>query len=622
MSFDSFTRTIKHELNPVDFAEGLYDSALRQPINAVKQLCGAHIEQPKESNKTLATSAGNLAGFIVDFTVLSKITGGFVRNSTGNMFLAGAIHGGVLTPHAENRNALTARLESGLVSGSTFAVMGGVSKRLESKAMLEMSPLLTKVGTNAIAGGAGGVIEAYGRTYFDQGRIARPDEVAGTVGQYALFGAGFGAFDHGLNVGAKKLTEIPAVRDAYYRAKWGLSDAQVEAKRTTYSVLNKLDMRHPVQRARNALFGFDPEAGAIRAPLTAANNPITAFESELPEYFRAITKHEEVIADLPRNSEQRFDLYEQEKDIKKEFAYKLLKWWHGTETEPGIRQYTDAELATGNATAERVAQIRKALTATGKNDYPNPSAFSRALAELSPYKVELNGRHDEYDVLEGFSAAKERFFGYNEDELTKRMSWSSLYHAMNRHYDTPLTWVPFEPTDKLPNLFHGTINHSLPSIFTERTLFSGKEMRLRGISQNTGESAHQEFPRRAVSLTRDFNEAWAYHRHSPDYLTSYPVVLGVSADVLPRAHYAGMLEKGEILIDKLRVGNSLLTRLGLRKPEITHIYVPDTQISAINRQLAAHRISGVRVLGLNEIPTPQWKPEPTPEELKKLYPYG
>src|SRR5207248_9107573 len=117
----------------------------------------------------------------------------------------------------------------------------------------------------------------------------------------------------------------------------------------------------------------------------------------------------------------------------------------------------------------------------------------------------------------------------------------------------------------LPNLFHGSISHSLPSIFTERTMFSARELRLRGIAQIAGESASEEFPRRAVSLTKDFNEAWAYHRHSPDYLTSYPVVFGVSADIIPKAHSAGILEPGEILTDKLRLGQSLWTRLGLRR---------------------------------------------------------
>jgi hypothetical protein len=163
------------------------------------------------------------------------------------------------------------------------------------------------------------------------------------------------------------------------------------------------------------------------------------------------------------------------------------------------------------------------------------------------------------------------------------------------------------------------MSRALPSLFSERTLFSARELRLRGIDQATGESANEDFGRQNVSITRDFTEAWAYHRHSPAFMPDYPIVLGISGAAAAHAWPAGMVEPGEILVKKLSLGESLWTRLGLKKPEITHIYVPDSEVPNVNNQLNARRISGVKVVGLSDLKAPQWNPEPTVEELRERY---
>jgi hypothetical protein len=133
----------------------------------------------------------------------------------------------------------------------------------------------------------------------------------------------------------------------------------------------------------------------------------------------------------------------------------------------------------------------------------------------------------------------------------------------------------------------------------------------------TGESANETFGRRDVSITRDFPEAWAYHRHSPARLFDYPVVLGISGAAASHAWPAGALEPGEILVKKLYLGESLWTRIGVKKPEITHIYVPDREVPSVNNQLQARRIRGVSVVGLSDLKPPKWAHELTVEELRE-----
>src|SRR5205823_9731248 len=139
-------------------------------------------------------------------------------------------------------------------------------------------------------------------------------------------------------------------------------------------------------------------------------------------------------------------------------------------------------LATATVPAERVAQIRKALTLSARDQYPQPSPMTRALADIAQFELTGSG-HDNYGIAGELGGAREKFFGYDESELGKRMAMPAPLHYMDHSWQTPLDWMPFEPNSRLPNLFHGSMSDGLPSIFTERTMFSAKELRLRGIEQ-------------------------------------------------------------------------------------------------------------------------------------------
>lgn len=591
-----------------DFAHGLYDTAIQQPIDGVRQLLGAHVEQRDESNSSLAYKAGGMAGFILDFTALHKVTGGAANKLMGEsasgifaseaartattMGVSGGVYGGVFTPSSESKGLLQGRLENAAVNGATFGIMGGAGKLLENAKFLGENQLISRVGSNAIAGGAGGLISTIGNTYFTQHRMATASELALGAGEFALFGAAFGALD----VGIGKIANSKSVQGKYYDAKWALQESAQEAKAKTYGLLDKHDLRHPVSRVADVITrsktGLDNVA---RPTLTADNNPVVAIERDLPKIYdsfeRIDAKYETV------DPKQRHQVFEEQRNESIQFGAQLLKWWHGTPTEPGIKQFTDQELATSTISVERVAQIRKALSTQGR--------------ELDEPIAELFGRHstDTNSVANGIEYAKARFFNYDEDALRKKMAMPREHAVKDREGMSPMSWMPFEPTDKLPNLFHGTVSSSLPGVFAERGLLPSAEIRLRGMT-HAGEAATYERGRQAISVTRDFNEGWGYNRHSPLSLDTYPVVFGISADVVPKLRSAGMLEPGEQLVDRLKIGSSLSTRLGLRSPEITHIYVPDSKIPEVNNLLDAYRIKGVSVVGVDEMPKPNWKPTP------------
>lgn len=413
-------------------------------------------------------------------------------------------------------------------------------------------------------------------------------------------------------VGAK--AAVPEIRDNYYRAKWALQDGYVEAKRQTYAFLNQHDLRHPIQRLSRLFWPSESPERALRAPLTPENNPVAGLEKALPEYFRKIQELETKLEAASDRAGQA-EIYEQMKEVRVEFAHQLHIFWHGTPERPGMVAYSDVELATPATGARRVAQIRDALTQTAGRSYPDPSPLTKALAQLAGIELERGrGYRDNYQ-LDEVLIAKGRFFGYDERQISSRMSPPAWHHAVLRAYGTPVSWMPFKATELLPNFFHGSTSESLRPILTETMMLSAKEMRLRGIEQRTGECALEEFPRRAISITRDFGEAWVYHRHSPDRITGFPIIFGITKDVAPLARSAGLLEPGEVLIDRLHAGNSLSSRLGLRAADITHLYVPDGQIPLVTRTLADYGAGAIRVIGLSQVPQPEWVPQVLPPEL-------
>lgn len=636
MPQDSIFDKIAHELNPAEFGHGFYDSAIAQPTKAIRQLVRADLPiRPQEfpttpipQHDTLAAKAGAIAGFVVDFTLLSKLTGGVmnkvlgdraagtVAGSAAKMFVAGGVYGGVFTPSNDGEDLLTSRLGNAAVTGASFAAMGAVSKGIENRGVFAPNSLKSKVLTNAIAGGAGGIVESYGSTALHEHRVATPAEALSTATQYAIFGAGFGAFDYGLAKGAQQVWKIPGVETSYWRTKGWLRDTHTDLRRSSYQFLSEHNMRHPLQRLGDMIYGTDLPPRP-RPTLTPENNPVTALEKELPGFFKEAERREQLMETEPDRGKS-YDMFEELKEYRTTFAQRLLELWHGTADKPGISQYTDAELATASGTTpERVAKIRTVLTSDMKSErYRDASPFMEGLADLA--KFEVQGRNDHYNLLDGLETAKERFYGYDGSAVSMRLNMSDIHHYTDNHFATPPTWMPYEATDKLANVFHGSVSHSIPSVLAERQMLPAYELRLRGIGQSTGESANEEFPRRSISLTRDFGEAYAYHRHSPARLDTYPVVFGADARPMQRAQLAGSHERGELLINKLRLGSSWF---GLRKPEISHIYVPDAEVSTIQDQLDARRIRGVNVVGFNQIPEPQWKPDPSIEELEKMLGY-
>lgn len=402
---------------------------------------------------------------------------------------------------------------------------------------------------------------------------------------------------------ASRWKPLQPVTSAYYGAKWKMQDAKLDAKQATYGLLNKLDIRHPIQRFGNFLNGTDFSDRAIRPKLTAENNPVSAFEKELPEFFRRVKEKEKLMAEAP-DRETKWKIDETLSEVRSDFALKLLHIWHGTKENPGMKSYSDHELAISGIGADRVAQIRDALTETARKNYKDPMADK--LLRLVPEELRPDGKERNYSLVNEIGSAKEKFWGYEQSAIESMMSLPGFQHTAVRHYETPIGWMPHHATDLLPNLFHGTMSDSFPSMFTEKVMLPAKELKLRGIKQATGESAHEEFPRRAISITRSFGEAFGYHRHSPEYLTGYPAVFGVSADVIPHSWSAGMAEPGEILTGRLRLGSSVLTKLGIQGKAITHLYVPDGQVPDATRQLSSHRIEGVQVVGFSQLTPPVW----------------
>lgn len=409
------------------------------------------------------------------------------------------------------------------------------------------------------------------------------------------------------------------LQTAYYRAKWTVREGYHNTRRAGYAALNRFEMRHPIDRLSDRLHGDNSLSPVKRPVLTAENNPVRVFERETPEFFKRI-QAKEVLVEQTSDRRQQYEIYESMKEVRMDFGHKLLEVWHGTASKPGIKHYTDAELATTSGISpERVKQIREALSASIKADYPNPSDMTVKLGKLVGVDAEVLSTYRDSYALNEIGFSREKFWGYDEHALIQRMGMSRIHHFQDHHYNTPLDWMPFDATPELANLFHGSMSPSLASIIGERAMLPAWEMRLRGIKQRTGESANEEFPRRSISLTRDFAEAFAYHRHSPQSLSDFPIVYGISKSVIPRARTAGSLEPGEILIDRVRFGNRLF---GLRKSDVTNIYVPDSEVGNIMQQLASRRIRGVQVLGFSQMPAPKWNPEPSIEQLREMYPFG
>lgn len=639
-----FLEKAKEDLNPIDLGRGFYQGMIGKPVDGVRQLAGAEVGK-EEAPKSLAGKAGYIGGQIVDFAALAVLSRGALKpilgkaiESTGgtaaSMFLAGTVDGAIFTASEPGDDIVRSRLQQGLTNGTTFAIMGGAAKAMESRTILAGSSFADKTLKSAAAGALGGIAHANVDSLLKTGELAGVKETAASAGQYALFGAGLHAF----GAGVKKVAELPKVESAYYSAKWNIREGYTEARRQAYQTLNDLNLRHPLQRVGDAIYGKPEVAVPPKVPLTAENHPVGIFEREFPEYIKKVNEGNAKLdrmqaeaeaaqeaarkaglsrfdrKELPGNSNaDRHEIWEGLGETHSQFMEKLMGVWfgkpgqNGQPARPGMVSYSDAELAAGGHSVERVAAIRSALNQSMKREgYHEYSPFEEAMSKLAPPSAPMEGK---FEMIRGLGQARERFFEFNETEMTKKLSLSTEHHIRNRAPNTPISWMPFEPSETLANLFHTTVSRALPSTLIERGLLPAREMRLRGITQATGESSNEQFGRQVISMTRNFSESFCYHRHSVDFLTDFPLVWGISKNVANRARLAGMSERGEIVIDRLRVGETLGQKLGLSKPEVTHVYVPDSQVQNVIQTFANYRVPGVRVVGFNQMETPKWKAE-------------
>jgi hypothetical protein len=358
--------------------------------------------------------------------------------------------------------------------------------------------------------------------------------------------------------------------------------------------------------------------------ITDANNPISELGRKLPQYFKTLDAKEALLQATSDSGAQRALLKEQIA-VKSDFSYDLMRLWQGTADCPGIVHYGDAQLAISEFPAARVAQIREALK------LPVPE-MSQSLFTLTFPQSQYDNL---YDLSTGMARAKEKYFNYDLFEIANRMSMPEVHSIRDHYYDTPLSWMPTRDSSATPGFFHGTISPSLDSIIAEKSILPSNQLRARGIPQRTGETATQISAKDAVSITRDFKEAWAYHLTSPQYIDSYPVVFGVSRQAASIARLAGPIEPGEILIDHLHLDETLFGKLerlnsmgnpfGQAKPfssapadgaRITHMYVPDMKVAETTQKLKSGRIRGVSVSGFSELKTPEWTDEPPLSEAE------
>ena len=625
-----------------EFVQSAGYSAIQQPIEAFGQVIDSAgmtnlakvelIQAPQSaefgSAKWHAQTLGGATGALVPLLIAARASKSILRTNTPYADLAkgfvnqraafglsvkeaaltGFIADSVFRPSAENASLVGDRLVNGAIGGATFSAMTatslgmvGLSKTGSLRGTLLGRGLANPIVSGAASGVPGGVVSAELDAIAHHGRDATLSELGESIYSTSLIGAGFGVKHQVVN------------SSSYIRATWAMADARTEAKRRTYQFLGDHDLRHPIQRVGDY---FHTKEVAPRPELTTENNPVVRFEELLPKFERSI-REKETSLELVEGREARNKVLHEMETTRKEFADNLLTIWHGTSERPGMASFTDAELATPGTSSARVAEIRQALSQSAKSSYMTQSDLSKALSELLP--PNKRGEWGEnHELLSEIALAKEKFFGYDERELTRRMGMPQDHYRMKRAHGTPVDWLPHETNSQLPGYFHGTVSHSLGPTLMERALLPSSELRLRGIKQRTGESANEQFPRRAVSVTTDFTEAWAYHRHSPMYLTSFPIVLGISPESASRLRPAGSVEPGELLASKLTMGDTMLSRLGLTSRQITHVFAPDNQVSAVERQLRNSRVSGVSVVGLGELAAPKWRPLPLKTEGEGL----
>ena len=632
-----------HVLNP--FVNGIAITPYNAVANAVNF---ASPGDPIGKAETLAVSKADFLtpgwfvqnisgglGSIVPYVIAGKAAGGVMRGTASKLALNGpvaramtselgaATTGAAMLDFARDTHDGETRIGNAIGGGiAMFAFTKGNMLTGAAEGLLQRG--VTRFGVGTVGGMAG-----YVGSRFASGESVNSEDLvkAGITGgtmnvalpptQHFITKG----FEHAGNKVSETWNSKPVksvwnsdkVVFPYWRVKGSIRDGIESTREATYGFLNKHNLPHrPLQSFFERQFPRIVPA-AVKPPLTADNNPAAAFEKALPEYFERVKKGE---ADWEGNpTGNRYDVYREMVNVRAEFAAKLMEVWHGKDGKPGIKHYSDQELATSTISAERVAQIRKALQEPvdfrNKNDKLTP-----ALVELAPNKQMIEDLRPDSYVMDQMALGFEKFYGYDSSAMIKNLQMGKMAaHRDRENYITPHDWMPYDATPQLANLFHASMSNSLNSTLKTGSLVSAAELRLRGLAQKSGESFGDNGNHYKISITRDFGEAYAYHATSPQYLTEFPIVYGISKSTAPRIRSAGAHEPGELLIKKLGLGHNWLTRLGLRDPDVTNMYVPDGQVQNVQQQLWANRISGVNVVGFNQIPKPNWHPEPTVQEM-------
>ncbi len=192
-----------------------FDGAVQRPLNGLTELGGQltgvklpkldimHPSKPTTKAEGFIQAAGSTIGMIVPFV----LTRGAVRGALGSKLstslasaavengATGFIVGSVLTPSEKGKNFWESRLATGLTDGATFATLGVTAKSLggtKALASTSESLLLSRVskatGVGVLSGLPAGLVNAEFDSITHGRGLAKLDEVAGRMKDFALFG--------------------------------------------------------------------------------------------------------------------------------------------------------------------------------------------------------------------------------------------------------------------------------------------------------------------------------------------------------------------------------------------------------------------------------------------------
>jgi hypothetical protein len=572
-----------------------------------------------------AEQVGNGLGMAADFLVVNKllnlgasklptaaaeILGASKVGLIGKSALTGAIYQGVLTPVVgEGADFRNARLENAFTGGVTFAAMAGAGVGFRAavgtagpESGIAARLLKSNLAMGTVAGLTSGAVNSETTALLSHKWHPSAKDATQSAYSFLVAGAPLG-FVHALSVPDVGKMAVPSE----FSDRSGTETSTAIAKQDIPAAISLASDQATAPSAPGKqvdLAGeqiakspdIEPLSEKIetqRPLLTPANNPIGLFEREVSGYWEEVTRREGSID--TQDPKQLLQAGKELRTLKTNFAGRLLELWHGTEAQPGIANHTDAELATPSMTAEKIAQLRQEFI-RGRHDY--------VMAEMMGISDPHWSVTQKYGVDQNLILpAKESFFDYQglykKTDLPRYLEDLASRGGGSRDAGFPVNYFPYEPTPTLPNLFHGTSSVILDSIIREKAVLSADEVRARGIEKTTGEGGSGCTPG-VVSTLKYFSGGayWANHS-SNQTIAGYPLVLGISRDVISRGSYG--YQSGEVVFPK---------ELKLDGKEVTHLFVPDREVGDVSGRLAVGNITGVQVVGFGSVKPPTFPPQP------------